>query len=175
MNDLFEPRQQVGLESIDEEFEFNTHFTTEEEKSPQKTSLEKHPSMNRNSLTIPDIPSEVSSEEADSDTMFATLKLSTGNEKLLKQGYCYYCLKSIKSWRKRWIVLRNNRVFIYKDEREYRAKHIISLADCKKIVSITIKKFPYTIQIETLKHTYYFAMESSEERSDWLLSFSSHT
>ncbi|ORX41630.1 PH-domain-containing protein [Piromyces finnis] len=77
-----------------------------------------------------------SNDELDSDTEIenALAIINTEiNEKIIKSGYLKKKGEKRKIWKRRWFVLRSNRLSYYKNEKEYKLLKVIPLDDINSV------------------------------------------
>jgi len=93
--------------------------------------------------------------------MSATFKDKAGY--LTKQG------KTVKNWRRRWVVLKNNQLSYYKQKDESTPLDSIPLNDCTCCyASFYETKKRCCLKIITARRTWYFAADTDEEIGLWL-------
>jgi hypothetical protein len=112
-------------------------------------------------------------ETSSEDDMFAFIESRTGNETLWRQGYLEKASEVHQRWKRQWAVLRDDKLVLYKDEREYHAQQILPVKSDTHVVAISTRRRPYAMQMKTSRHKYLLAFESADERSDWLEAFHS--
>eukprot|EP00244_Chara_vulgaris_P004284 TRINITY_DN1849_c0_g1_i1.p1 TRINITY_DN1849_c0_g1~~TRINITY_DN1849_c0_g1_i1.p1 ORF type:complete len:150 (-),score=36.71 TRINITY_DN1849_c0_g1_i1:256-705(-) len=85
---------------------------------------------------------------------------------LMKQG------EYIKTWRRRWFVLKDGKIFWFKEERvtpSSKPRGIIPVNSCLTIKGAeeTINK-PHAFELSTSTDTMYFIADSEKEKEDWI-------
>ncbi|GBG69057.1 hypothetical protein CBR_g3755 [Chara braunii] len=85
---------------------------------------------------------------------------------LMKQG------EYIKTWRRRWFVLKDGKIFWFKEERitpSSKPRGVISVNSCLTIKGAeeTINK-PHAFELSTSVETMYFIADSEKEKEDWI-------
>ncbi|RAL36930.1 unnamed protein product [Cuscuta campestris] len=85
---------------------------------------------------------------------------------LTKQG------EYIKTWRRRWFVLKQGKLFWFKESsitRESRPRGVIPVATCltvKGAEDVVNKQFAFELSTSSL--TMYFIADSEKEKEDWI-------
>jgi len=88
---------------------------------------------------------------------------------ILKQGYLLKRSHNIQlSWKKRWFVLRHERLNIYKDEREYQLLRIIKLRETKLRSKDTKNHREHTLALAMPSKNYHLQASSEQERAEWV-------
>eukprot|EP00761_Pharyngomonas_kirbyi_P003451 gb/GECH01003455.1/.p1 GENE.gb/GECH01003455.1/~~gb/GECH01003455.1/.p1 ORF type:complete len:933 (+),score=238.12 gb/GECH01003455.1/:1-2799(+) len=89
-----------------------------------------------------------------------------------KSGYLYKEGKKIKSWKRRWFVIRDGKLSYYAGIQENRPLRVIDLYDAR--VSEAPEKENaqrlYCFQVNTPKRIYYMCASSEDDRYDWMTS-----
>ncbi|GAQ81758.1 hypothetical protein KFL_000900130 [Klebsormidium nitens] len=85
---------------------------------------------------------------------------------LMKQG------EYIKTWRRRWFVLKDGKIFWFKDERVSRSsvpRGVIPVKECLTIKGAedAINK-PHAFELSTVQDTFFFIADSDKEKEDWI-------
>jgi len=75
---------------------------------------------------------------------------------------------SIKTWKKRYFVLKNGEFAYFKDKKEREAKGAIILAQASAIQLGERKKHPHCFEIVTPGRVYAFSCETEDERKTWV-------
>ncbi|QCD78244.1 protein-serine/threonine kinase [Vigna unguiculata] len=85
---------------------------------------------------------------------------------LTKQG------EYIKTWRRRWFVLKQGKLFWFKDSavtRASRPRGVIPVATCLTVKGAEdILNKPHAFQLSTRSDTMYFIADSEKEKEDWI-------
>lgn len=71
-------------------------------------------------------------------------------------------------WKKRYFVLRPDRLCYYKDDREYQILRHVAVAEVHACAEIAVKKHDNSFGIVTPKRTYYVKANSPQEMHDWV-------
>ncbi|TPX38837.1 hypothetical protein SeLEV6574_g07587 [Synchytrium endobioticum] len=89
-------------------------------------------------------------------------------ETTLKNGYLKKKGEKRKRWKKRWFVLRGNKLAYYKNDKEYVLLSIIDLADVHAIAEVTLKKRSNVFGLVTRQRSYFMQAPSKEACQEWL-------
>ncbi|KAF8028310.1 hypothetical protein BT93_E1043 [Corymbia citriodora subsp. variegata] len=85
---------------------------------------------------------------------------------LTKQG------EYIKTWRRRWFVLKQGKLFWFKDSavtRASRPRGVIPVASCLTVKGAEdILNKQYAFELSTRSDTMYFIADSEKEKEDWI-------
>jgi len=85
---------------------------------------------------------------------------------LTKQG------EYIKTWRRRWFVLKQGKLFWFKDSTITRAsipRGVIPVATCLTVKGAEdILHKPYAFELSSRADTMYFIADSDKEKEDWI-------
>eukprot|EP00897_Mesotaenium_endlicherianum_P008994 jgi/Mesen1/8122/ME000437S07217 len=85
---------------------------------------------------------------------------------LLKQG------EYIKTWRKRWFILKQGKIFWFLDENvtpQSRPRGIISVSSCLTIKGAEdLLNRPYAFELSTNQETMFFIADNDKEKEDWI-------
>lgn len=85
---------------------------------------------------------------------------------LLKQG------EYIKTWRRRWFVLKQGMLFWFKDHhvcRDSRPRGVIPVTSCRTVRGAAdVLHKQHAFQLTTHKETMYFIADSDKEKEDWI-------
>jgi hypothetical protein len=146
------------------------------------------------------IDDSFSNDELDSETEIenALAIINTEiNEKIIKSGYLKKKGEKRKAWKKRWFVLRSNRLSYYKNEKEYKLLKVIRLDDIlsvnnfenqqKYIHSMNNNKSDSTpispkpqkqnllnaFYVNTNERPYLLQAQSIEDRDQWIKALNS--
>jgi len=90
-------------------------------------------------------------------------------EKIIESGYLYKRSTKLKSWKKRWFVLRGTKLAYYKNEKEYKLMSIIELNTIHRVGKVNVSR-PNVFGIVTLPRTYYVQGSNEEEVNKWIKS-----
>lgn len=78
----------------------------------------------------------------------------------------------IKTWRRRWFVLKQGRLFWFKESSITRAscpRGVIPVATCLTVKGAEdILNKQYAFELSTRKETMYFIADSEKEKEDWI-------
>lgn len=91
------------------------------------------------------------------------------NEKIIKSGYLYKRSTKLKSWKKRWFVLRGTKLAYYKNDKEYKLMSVIDLNTIHRVGKVNVSR-PNVFGIVTLPRTYYVQGTNEEEVDKWIKS-----
>eukprot|EP00245_Coleochaete_scutata_P016507 TRINITY_DN7734_c1_g1_i1.p1 TRINITY_DN7734_c1_g1~~TRINITY_DN7734_c1_g1_i1.p1 ORF type:complete len:165 (-),score=24.40 TRINITY_DN7734_c1_g1_i1:807-1244(-) len=85
---------------------------------------------------------------------------------LMKQG------EYIKTWRRRWFVLKQGKVFWFKDSdvnQHSRPRGVISVNQCLTIKGAEdVLNKPFAFELSTSNETMFFIADSDKEKEDWI-------
>uniref|UniRef100_G3TYU2 Pleckstrin homology domain-containing family H member 2 n=1 Tax=Loxodonta africana TaxID=9785 RepID=G3TYU2_LOXAF len=96
-----------------------------------------------------------------------TCSSSSDNEPLEKSGYLLKMSGKVKTWKRRWFVLKGGELLYYKSPSDVIRKpqgHIELSASC----SILRGDNKQTVQLTTEKHTYYLTADSPNILEEWI-------
>jgi len=91
------------------------------------------------------------------------------NEKIIESGYLYKRSTKLKSWKKRWFVLRGTKLAYYKNDKEYKLMSVIDLNTIHRVGKVNVSR-PNVFGIVTLPRTYYVQGTNEEEVDKWIKS-----
>ncbi|GHJ88592.1 hypothetical protein NliqN6_4994 [Naganishia liquefaciens] len=90
-------------------------------------------------------------------------------ERLVKSGYLMKKGERRKTWKKRWFVLRTEKLAYYKDDKEYVLCRILNLRDIHSVLAVQLKKNQHhTIGLVTSSRTYYVRADTAAEMEAWI-------
>ncbi|CAD6235884.1 unnamed protein product [Miscanthus lutarioriparius] len=85
---------------------------------------------------------------------------------LTKQG------EYIKTWRRRWFVLKQGRLFWFKESTVTRAsvpRGVIPVASCLTVKGAEdVLNRPYAFELSTPRETMYFIADTEKEKEEWI-------
>jgi hypothetical protein len=81
---------------------------------------------------------------------------------LTKQG------GSIKTWKKRWFVLKDGSIFYFKTPKDLSPKGTIDLEKNSKIGDTSLTKKKYAFQVETAQRTFLITADSEDSKQEWI-------
>ncbi|KAF9106435.1 hypothetical protein BGX27_009175 [Mortierella sp. AM989] len=90
--------------------------------------------------------------------------------KLVRQGYLYKLGNKYKTWRKKWFVLRGDKLTYYKNTKEYQPHGIIPLStiiDCLQTDPVSKSK-QYCLRIVTVKRSFVCSAPDEDTLLQWL-------
>ncbi|KAF9582168.1 hypothetical protein BGW38_000556 [Lunasporangiospora selenospora] len=90
--------------------------------------------------------------------------------KVVRQGYLVKLGNTYKTWRKKWFVLRGDKLTYYKNSKEYQPLGIIplsSIIDCLQIDPVSKSKL-YCMRIVTLKRNFVCCAPDEDTLLQWL-------
>ncbi|WVQ91646.1 hypothetical protein IAS59_005449 [Cryptococcus gattii] len=108
----------------------------------------------------------VEGAESASEDEEAQDELQRGMEgqRVVMSGYLY----KKQEKRRRWFVLRNEKLAYYKDDKEYSLKRVINLREIHTVAPVVIKKHPNTFGIVVPKRTFFVKAPSHAEMDEWV-------
>jgi hypothetical protein len=78
----------------------------------------------------------------------------------------------IKTWRRRWFVLKQGRLFWFKDSTVTRAsvpRGVIPVASCLTVKGAEdVLNRPYAFELSTPQETMYFIADTEKEKEEWI-------
>lgn len=74
----------------------------------------------------------------------------------------------LKTWKKRWFVLRTQKLAYYKNEQEYKLLRLLDLRDIHSAITVSLKHHQNTFGIVTPTRTFYIQAASTPERDNWV-------
>ncbi|TGZ80498.1 PH domain-like protein [Ascodesmis nigricans] len=89
-------------------------------------------------------------------------------DKVLKSGWLEKRTRKTKSWKRRWFVLRGDRLSCYKDETEYKIHRQIILADITAVAQLKDAKSRFVFGIFSPSRNFRFRGTSEAEVDDWV-------
>lgn len=110
-------------------------------------------------------------------SQMSVLDATTDAERVIRHGWLH-CLKTkggVKQWKKLWVVLRPKNISFYKNEQEYSAVKIVSMASIINAAEIDpmSKSKKYCMQIIMEDKTYRFCAPTEDSLAQWLGSMKS--
>lgn len=89
--------------------------------------------------------------------------------KITKEGYLIKQGGKIKTWKRRWFVLRESTLAYYKDEKDDKPVGLISLKECKsfELAAQKVHK-PYAFEIATPDRVYVCCAKDEDEMWEWI-------
>ncbi|CAM6103186.1 unnamed protein product [Calypogeia fissa] len=85
---------------------------------------------------------------------------------LMKQG------EYIKTWRRRWFVLKQGRIFWFKESllnRDSKPRGTILISQCLTVKGAEdILNRPFAFELSTSRETMYFIADTDKEKEDWI-------
>ncbi|KAF8950464.1 hypothetical protein BGZ46_004524, partial [Entomortierella lignicola] len=90
--------------------------------------------------------------------------------KLVRQGHLYKLGNKYKTWRKKWFVLRGDKLTYYKNTKEYQPHGIIPLStiiDCLQMDPVSKSK-QYCLRIVTTKRSFVCSAPDEDTLLQWL-------
>ncbi|KAF9358428.1 hypothetical protein BGX26_001773 [Mortierella sp. AD094] len=90
--------------------------------------------------------------------------------KLVRQGHLYKLGNKYKTWRKKWFVLRGDKLTYYKNTKEYQPHGIIPLStiiDCLQMDPVS-KSRQYCLRIVTVKRSFVCSAPDEDTLLQWL-------
>nr|ODN86867.1 PH domain-containing protein [Cryptococcus depauperatus CBS 7841] len=89
-------------------------------------------------------------------------------ERVVMSGYLWKKQERRKAWKKRWFVLRTNKLAYYKDEKEYYLKRVINLQEIHTVAPVAVKKHLHSFGIVVPKRTFFVKAPSAAEMEEWV-------
>jgi pleckstrin homology domain-containing family A member 1/2 len=83
-------------------------------------------------------------------------------------GCCFLTHLVLKTWKKRWFVLRPAHLAYYKTSAEYQLLRLLDLADVHSCTAIALKRHPNTLGLVSPVRTFYLQAESQPEVQEWV-------
>jgi hypothetical protein len=93
--------------------------------------------------------------------------LGSGN----KEGYLTKCGGTIKTWKKRWFVLKGDTLFYFKTPKDTDLTGSIPLeadSECKEDVSSNVKEKKYYFTVSTAKRTFVIFSDKEQVTKEWV-------
>lgn len=150
------------------------HGTDQEQASPSEhlTAPAGQPGVGLSAIreTEQDSEDEAAVQEQAEADYEERLQIGGGLLKQLtiKSGYLLKKGERRKTWKKRYFVLRPDRLCYYKDDREYQILHHIAVSEVHACAQVEVKKHENSFGIVTPKRTFYVKAESAEQADDWV-------
>ncbi|RKP09730.1 hypothetical protein THASP1DRAFT_28470 [Thamnocephalis sphaerospora] len=121
-------------------------------------------------------PLAYESDEQDGLALSKEQQKEVEHEQILHSGYLLKRAQKRKQWRRRWFVLRSNKLVYYKDQKEYKLLGIVPLDQILACAEVQRKEKPKkrkskranVFGIVTTERKFYFSVESPEEMLSWL-------
>ncbi|KAA8895977.1 hypothetical protein FN846DRAFT_967040 [Sphaerosporella brunnea] len=88
-------------------------------------------------------------------------------DKVFKSGWLLKRTRKTKGWKRRWFVLRADRLSCYKDQKEYKIHRQIHLCDVTAVAALKDAKQPFSFGVFSNSKNFHFRAESEEETKDW--------
>jgi len=73
-----------------------------------------------------------------------------------------------EAWKKRWVVLRGDRLSFYKDQTEYKIHRQILLSELNAVAKLRDAKRPYVFGLFSAARNFYFQGESEADAQEWV-------
>lgn len=89
-------------------------------------------------------------------------------ETVMRSGYLLKRGERRKAWKKRYFVLRPDRLSYYKDDKEYQILRKIAITDIHACAQVEVKRRSHTFGIVTPKRTYYVEAGDGDEAEGWV-------
>jgi len=89
-------------------------------------------------------------------------------DKVLKSGWLHKRTRKTKSWKRRWFVLRVDRLSCYKDQKEYQIHRQIYLADVTAVAILRDAKRPNVFGVFCQDKNFHFRASSEREADNWV-------
>lgn len=77
------------------------------------------------------------------------------------------CLFALQGWKRRWFVLRADRLSCYKDQKEYKIHRQIFLADVTAVAPLRDPKQPYSFGVFSQSKNFHFKADTEPDTADW--------
>lgn len=74
----------------------------------------------------------------------------------------------MQSWRKRWVVLRGDRLSVYKDQKEYKIQKQVLLADLTAVALLKDAKKPNVFGCFSPSRNYHFQADDAKAAQEWV-------
>ncbi|KAI5812616.1 hypothetical protein BZA77DRAFT_136855 [Pyronema omphalodes] len=88
-------------------------------------------------------------------------------DKVLRSGWLLKRTRKTKGWKKRWFVLRADRLSCYKDQKEYKIHRQIMLSDVTAVAALKDSKHPFSFGVYSQAKNFQFRAENEDEVNDW--------
>jgi hypothetical protein len=72
-----------------------------------------------------------------------------------------------QGWKKRWFVLRADRLSCYKDQKEYKIHRQIMLSDVTAVAALKDSKHPFSFGVYSQAKNFQFRANDEDEVNDW--------
>lgn len=89
-------------------------------------------------------------------------------DKVLKSGWLQKRTRKTKGWKRRWFVLRADRLSCYKDQKEYKVHRQIYLSDVTAVATLKDAKRANVFGVFSQSKNFHFRADSNEETKDWV-------
>lgn len=74
----------------------------------------------------------------------------------------------VKTWKKRWFVLRPAHLAFYKSSKEYQLLRLLDISEIHSCTSVELKRHAHAFVLVSPKRTFYLHAASDEEMGDWI-------
>ncbi|KAL7267171.1 hypothetical protein RUND412_010255 [Rhizina undulata] len=105
-------------------------------------------------------PSRINTQPPDQDGAFHM-------DKVIKSGWLMKRTRKTKNWKRRWFVLRGDRLSAYKDQKEYKVHRQIYLSELTTVAVLKDVKKPHVFGLFSPSKNYQFQAESATETTKW--------
>ena len=93
-----------------------------------------------------------------------------GSTGVTHEGWVVKQSRTLKRWRKRWLVLSTLSACTYRHERVFKnPTERIPIDDFRSITSVEdVPTHPYVFRLDTPRRSFLFSVESKEDRNTWI-------
>ncbi|KAL0635512.1 hypothetical protein Q9L58_005560 [Maublancomyces gigas] len=89
-------------------------------------------------------------------------------DKVIKSGWLNKRTRKTKNWKRRWFVLRGDRLSSYKDQKEYKIHRQIYLNELTAVAVLKDAKRTNVFGLFSPSKNYHFRGESAKDTTDWV-------
>ncbi|CUS09011.1 unnamed protein product [Tuber aestivum] len=91
-------------------------------------------------------------------------------DRVIKSGWLLKRTRKTKNWKRRWFVLRGDRLSCYKDQKEYKIHRQIYLAELTAVAVLKDAKRPNVFGLFSPSRNHHFQGESARDTAEWVQS-----
>ncbi|KAH8148352.1 uncharacterized protein LAJ45_07453 [Morchella importuna] len=89
-------------------------------------------------------------------------------DKVIKSGWLMKRNRKTKNWKRRWFVLRGDRLQSYKDQKEYKIHRQVYLNELTAVAVLKDAKKPNVFGLFSPSRNYHFQGESLKDTNEWV-------